>query len=51
MESSFSHIECNNISDNILANIALGGSNSINTSIIKNNISGSKNEGIFCVQS
>jgi len=49
MESTNAHIEDNNISDNIKANIAFGGNNSVNTIIINNKISGSKNEGIFCI--
>lgn len=50
METCSAHIEGNHISDNILANIALGGTNSVNTVIVNNKISGSMNEGIFCIQ-
>lgn len=49
METCTAHIELNSISDNIKANIALGGTNSVNTVIVNNKIYGSLNEGIFCI--
>lgn len=43
-------IEMNEISENIKANIALGGVNSLNTCIIRNLISGGRCEGIFVIE-
>lgn len=50
VETSSAKIEQNVITNNILANIALGGVNSGDTYIIKNTISGSKSEGIYVIQ-
>lgn len=51
METSSATIEKNEITENIKANIALGGVNSLNTSIIHNVISGGRCEGIFIIES
>lgn len=51
VETSSATIEKNEISENIKANIALGGVNSLNTSIIRNVISGGRCEGIFVIES
>jgi F-box protein 11 len=50
VETSSAIIEKNEISDNIKANIALGGSNSVNTIIVENKIMGSRCEGIFTIE-
>ena len=49
VETSHASIENNEISENIKANIALGGSNSIDTFITNNYISGGRCEGIFVI--
>ena len=49
VESTTAKIEQNVISNNILANIALGGVGSGDTYIIKNTISGGNSEGIYIV--
>lgn len=51
MESSSAVINSNSISQNILSNIALGGSNSENTLVINNKIWGGHHEGIYIVNS
>lgn len=48
-ENSSAHIERNTISSNIKANIALGGEESCNTSIINNKIFNGRCEGIFLI--
>jgi len=50
VESTRAKIEQNVISNNILANIALGGVSSGDTYIVKNTISGGKSEGIYIIQ-
>jgi len=50
-ESSTATIERNDISENLKANIALGGINAINTNIIENEIHGGRCEGIFMINS
>lgn len=50
METSSAVIEKNEISDNIKANVALGGTNSVNTFIIDNKINGGRCEGIFAIE-
>ena len=42
MEKSSAVIEKNEITDNIKANIALGGENSVNTLIVENKIQGGR---------
>ena len=43
-------IEKNDITDNIKANIALGGKHSVNTYIVENKIIGGRCEGIFIIE-
>jgi F-box protein 11 len=50
VETSSGIIEKNEISDNIKANIALGGTNSVNTFIVENQIFGGRCEGIFVIE-
>ena len=50
VETSSAMIEKNEITDNIKANIALGGMNSLNTYIVRNIITGGRCEGIFIVE-
>lgn len=50
METSSGVIERNNINENIKANIAFGGSNSVNTFIVENNIYAGRCEGIFIIE-
>jgi len=50
VETSSAVIEKNDISDNIKANIALGGTNSVNTIIVENQISRGRCEGIFIIE-
>ena len=50
VETSSGIIEKNEISDNIKANIALGGTNSVNTFIVENKITGGRCEGIFVIE-
>ncbi|CAD8139625.1 unnamed protein product [Paramecium pentaurelia] len=50
VETSSAVIEKNEISDNIKANIALGGSNSVDTFIVENKILGGRCEGIFLIE-
>ena len=50
VETSSGIIERNEITDNIKANIALGGTNSVNTFIVENTISGGRCEGIFVIE-
>jgi hypothetical protein len=47
VETSSAYIQENNIHNNLLANIALGGKSSENTFIINNRIHNSSSEGIF----
>lgn len=49
VESSSATIEQNEISENLKANIALGGNNSVNTFIVENKIFGGRCEGIFLI--
>ena len=51
VETSSGTIEGNEIKENIKANIALGGYNSVNTFIIENKISDGRCEGIFIIES
>lgn len=51
VEKSYAHIEQNKIQENVKANIAYGGRNSINTTIVNNKIKGGKSEGIFIIES
>ena len=50
VETSSAVIEKNEISDNIKANVALGGINSVNTLIVENRIQGGRCEGIFVIE-
>ncbi|KRX05550.1 Pectin lyase fold/virulence factor [Pseudocohnilembus persalinus] len=50
VETSSGTVEQNEITENIKANIALGGANSQNTVIVENNISGGRCEGIFIIE-
>jgi F-box protein 11 len=50
VETSSGIIERNEITDNIKANIALGGTNSVNTFIVENVIQGGRCEGIFVIE-
>lgn len=50
VETSSALIDKNIIADNIKANIALGGQDSINTCIINNKIIGGRCEGIFAIE-
>jgi F-box protein 11 len=49
-ENSSAHIENNIISENIKANIAMGGDNSANNVVVKNEIFGGRCEGIFVIE-
>lgn len=50
VETSSGYIEKNNINENIKANIAFGGNNSVNTFIVDNKIYGGRCEGIFVIE-
>ena len=50
VETSCAIIEQNNINENIKANIAFGGNNSVNTFIVENNIYSGRCEGIFVIE-
>ncbi|CAK85226.1 unnamed protein product (macronuclear) [Paramecium tetraurelia] len=50
VETSSAVIEKNEITDNIKANIALGGANSVDTFIVENKILGGRCEGIFLIE-
>jgi F-box protein 11 len=50
-EKASSHVEENDIFENIKANLAFGGEGSANNSIIKNNIYGGRCEGVFIIES
>ncbi len=50
VETSSGYIEKNNINENIKANIAFGGNNSVNTFIVENKIYGGRCEGIFVIE-
>ena len=50
VETSMAVVEANSIFDNMKANIALGGLNSVNTLICNNNIYGGRCEGIFAIE-
>jgi F-box protein 11 len=50
VETSSAVIERNEITDNIKANIALGGANSVDTFIVENKILGGRCEGIFLIE-
>lgn len=49
-EKASAHIENNQISENIKANLAFGGEGSNNNSVIKNKIFGGRCEGIFVIE-
>lgn len=49
VETASAHIEKNSVFENIKANIALGGQNSTNTSVIDNKIEFGRCEGIFLI--
>ena len=51
VESTSGHIEMNSINTNYKANIAFGGENSWDTVIHRNEIFGSRSEGIFVIES
>jgi len=51
VSGSSAYIKGNEIRENIRANIAFGGAMSQNTKIIENKIIGSRNEGIFVIES
>jgi len=50
VESSSAVVEGNELAENLKANIALGGSNSINTLIVENKVMRGGQEGIFMMQ-
>lgn len=50
VETASAVIEMNEINDNLKANIALGGLNSINTLIVNNLIHSGRCEGIFLIE-
>ena len=50
VETASAIIERNDISENIKANIALGGKNSVDTFIVENKISQGRCEGIFAIE-
>lgn len=49
METSSAIIENNTISENLKANIALGGTGSQNTFIVENKLFGGRCEGLFMI--
>lgn len=49
MESASAVVEKNDIYENLKANIAFGGGNSVNTLIVENNIHSGRCEGIFVI--
>lgn len=50
VETATAHIEKNKIFENIKANIAVGGQNSVDTSIIENEILDGRCEGLFLIE-
>lgn len=50
VETSSAVIEKNEVTDNIKANIALGGANSVDTFVVENKILGGRCEGIFLIE-
>lgn len=49
VESASATIEKNTVFENLKANIALGGGNSVNTLVVENTIYGGRCEGIFII--